>query len=581
MPAYNHPLDDLGYITTTFERITVAPGEQFTVHCSVFNSKNDIVFSNPALAFLAYSSVTGEHLFTVSAMDAEAVLIRGKTSFDLVFEFTEEHREKMDSHEIELQLQFSCVETESLAERSYALTGLAGKITLLKERYAPQFGGWSGPDDYFVDRSAQYADDGTVLRKNVKAYFGYFVQGYSTLHLNVGVDVDQVPWQLGDLTLKSAKLKFGNNDEVDVPIEAGSQETFLYRLEYTIGEYSTAGDIPFTLTVEDSMGYKSTLESSVKILPYALPAISAFSVARYVPSKDEAGETVYVAAIEGENVWIDATIQTASVAGKNAWTAIVDQSSTSSSMAAMIASGKDGSLFRAKEDRSLFTGTVSNTIGHTFVLTVSDWITENFGITVQRVVYIPNADFVYTYNRYGWAVGMKTKATEADRRFEVGENHGAYFHGGIKKLGADWQELTPLTGSTPATYGGGKLRARRVENKCIIAGSMLVKPSGSTIALAELPTGFVPETNVFSLNACSGSRVARIAAYSNEDINTMDTRGKLALNWVWDMEDSKKYTSEVWVQCSIEYWVEPEDAQANTTAELGSAILGQMVLGGE
>ena len=136
-----------------------------------------------------------------------------------------------------------------------------------------------------------------------------------------------------------------------------------------------------------------------------------------------------------------------------------------------------------------------------------------------------------------------------------------YFYNGIKKIGDGWQELTLVNGTTPATYGGGVLRYRKIEDKCIIAGSVEVKPTSGTLVLANLPEGFVPAYNVFSLNACSGGRVARIAAYSNEEANTADTRGKLVLTWVKDISDGDNYTSAaIWIQCSIEYWADSEDA---------------------
>lgn len=549
---------DFGTFKAEYDRHTIAPGETIHVKCTVKIAKTyEGGSARQRMIVHGYSGGDNNNvLFTVN-FNSNVIIpagVTGRIEYDIAL--TDEQYAAFDSDAIELRTTFAC----------YLFNGNEIKffrdpldLAALKKRRAPDF--YPRFSDYIVDGSAQYADDGTVLRKNVKTYFGDFVQGYSKLQLDMGVNVDIVPWEYGELTLKSAKLRFGLNTEVSVPITEGSIETYMYILEYPIGEYGIAGDIPFTLTVEDSMGYKSTLEGSVTIMPYMLPTISAFAVARYVSDQDNAGNPVYYESIEGEKVWIDATGQVSPVAGKNTWTATVTRTSSDSSMAAVIDSGDDGRIFGFVNDRGLFTGDVSNAVGHTFVLTLSDWITENFGISIQRTVFVPNADFVYTYNRYGWAVGMKTNATEADRRFEVGEKHGAYFHGGIKKLGAGWQELTLVNGKTPATYGGGVLRCRKIENKCIITGSVEVKPSSSTLALADLPEGFVPAYNVFSLNACSGGRIARIAAYSNEEANTVDTRGKLVLTWVKDISDGDNYTSAaIWIQCSIEYWVDSEDA---------------------
>lgn len=155
----------------------------------------------------------------------------------------------------------------------------------------------------------------------------------------------------------------------------------------------------------------------------------------------------------------------------------------------------------------------------------------------------------------------------------------ACFHGGIAKLGEDWTELVPLTGTTPAAYGGGSLRCRSIENKRVIAGSLLVKPGSSTIPLAVLPDGFMPAASVFSLNACNGSRIARIAVHGDGD----EYPGCLALSWVWDMDKGEKHTaSAIWVQCSIEYWVGAGAGSGSWgSAVLGQAILGEMILGGD
>lgn len=574
MATHAETLSGFGSFKAVYERSTLAPGETLSIECTV--KPSSISADKTRLMLTAYDPDTGDRLFYASAVD-NTPIVKGKAAtITYAVSFTAEQCAAMTYDAIALEVEFAHATGSDLIPWRGHLTGM--DLSVLKQRTAPRISAMFS--DYIEDASAQYADDGTVLRRNVKAYFGDFVQGYSKLQLNVGVDVDITPWQYGELKLASAKLRFGVNTEVDVPIVDGSIDTFMYRLEYPIGEYGISGDIPFTLTVEDSMGYKSTLAGSVTILPYALPALSTFAVTRYVTGEDESGNPTYTEAVEGERVWIDAAGQVSAVAGKNAWTATVTRSSVDSSMAEDIASGGDGSSFSFTDDRGLFTGDVSNAVGHTFVLSLSDWITENFGISVQRTVFIPNADFVYTYNRYGFAVGMKTNASEVERRFEVGENHGAYFHGGIKKLGADWQELTLVNGTTPAAYGGGKLRCRRVENKCIIAGSVSIKPDGEGVPIAKLPEGFIPAYNVFSLNACTGGRVARVAVYSNEETNAQENAGHLCLNWVKNLSNGSDYTSEVWVQCSIEYWVEPEIIGTESTSALGKAILGQMVLGG-
>lgn len=140
-----------------------------------------------------------------------------------------------------------------------------------------------------------------------------------------------------------------------------------------------------------------------------------------------------------------------------------------------------------------------------------------------------------------------------------------YFYKGINKLGEDWNYLTPLEGTTPAEFGGGQLRCRKVENKCIVEGSLMVKPGSSTLVLAALPDGYTPEKGVFSINACEGGRVARIVVGGSGEENA----GKLCMSWVKNLTDGSNYTAAaIWVQCSIEYWVEAPEDDVVSTANL-------------
>ena len=157
----------------------------------------------------------------------------------------------------------------------------------------------------------------------------------------------------------------------------------------------------------------------------------------------------------------------------------------------------------------------------------------------------------------GVSFGGFSSSTDDEPKFE--SHYPVFLYEGIKQIGDGWTVLPiaedTLAGTTPAEHGGGELRCRKIENKCIVAGSMLVKPGSSTIKLARLPEGFMPVSSVFSLNACSGGRVARIAVHGPND----EYPGCLALSWVYNIAGEQagtKYTdAEIWVQCSIEYWV--------------------------
>lgn len=132
-----------------------------------------------------------------------------------------------------------------------------------------------------------------------------------------------------------------------------------------------------------------------------------------------------------------------------------------------------------------------------------------------------------------------------------------------------WTALTPINGTTPGEYGGGELRCAAIGNRRIIKGSVNVKPSSSTLVIAQLPSGYTPTTGVFAMTACNGSRVARILVAGE---NNTENAGKLCLSWVRSLSDGSAYTSDtIWVQCSIEYWV--EDTQTAALVDSNGAVL--------
>lgn len=149
-------------------------------------------------------------------------------------------------------------------------------------------------------------------------------------------------------------------------------------------------------------------------------------------------------------------------------------------------------------------------------------------------------------NNCGVAVGQYSSATEADPKFE--SSWPAHLYGGIRQIGNGWTELEVKSGiSTPGTYGGGTLRCRKIENKCIIAGSVQLTASTDAITIADLPEGFTPASAVWALNPCSGARIAMLST----------TGVTLRLQSVRNMSDGSVFSGgSIWVQCNMEYWVD-------------------------
>lgn len=112
-----------------------------------------------------------------------------------------------------------------------------------------------------------------------------------------------------------------------------------------------------------------------------------------------------------------------------------------------------------------------------------------------------------------------------------------------------WVYPSLSSGSTPGDYGAGTIRYKKEGNHVFVTGSVNVKPGSSYITLFTLPAGYRPAagTTATVLKPCSGSRVARIAIYSD---------GTFRLEWVKNISDASTYTSStIWIECSMDFWV--------------------------
>lgn len=233
-------------------------------------------------------------------------------------------------------------------------------------------------------------------------------------------------------------------------------------------------------------------------------------------------------------------------------------------------------LFGVNNSASLIPETFSNGVDWSFLLVFGD---EYEQVTASLGVARAFANLHLSgYPTGGACFGGFCTSTQDNPKLE--SHYPAYLYGGIAKIGKGWQKLDLLTGSTPAAFGGGVLRCRKIEDKCIVDGSVLVKPGANNVSvvLAKLPEDefYMPPGSVFSLNACDGSRIALLAVHGPDD----DYPGHLVLEWVRNLSNGSNYTSELWVQCSIEYWVDPPaedvllcgEAVCDTTTVVGKVL---------
>lgn len=171
----------------------------------------------------------------------------------------------------------------------------------------------------------------------------------------------------------------------------------------------------------------------------------------------------------------------------------------------------------------------------------------------KDVVPRTNVPLFIGKNNNGVAIGQYSTANAGYYKFESA--WPAYLYGGIADLGSAWREL-PLASSsitTPGTYGD-ILQIRSIENKCIIKGSVMIKPGSGSVTIANLPNDCKPACTTFRLNACQGARIARVAVHGNDGTN--GTNGYLVLEWVYNIAGGQFTSNAIWVDCSIEYWID-------------------------
>ena len=309
---------------------------------------------------------------------------------------------------------------------------------------------------------------------------------------------------------------------------------------FDLPEPDYSGALSYTYTLVDSAGLSASCNGSFQAFPYQKPAISLFDATRYEIVIDEGP----VPSDGGTHVWIDLNGAVSPVAGKNAWSVslhceTVDHTSPSTRT---VTSGTDGATFSYSQDTSVFTAEVSAADTWEFTVVVSDMLN-----TEQITTLVLKAGGYLDVEKTGVAVGMRSTATAASKKFEVAEDYSAYFYGGIEEVDPHWQLLTVNSGiTTPysARYGGGALKVGKVGKHVYITGSISGK-SGATIT--TLPEGFRPvDGNKYFLKSCTGARIARIM---------VTTAGVMSIEWVRNMSDGSAYTTATWLDCNIDYWI--------------------------
>ena len=116
-----------------------------------------------------------------------------------------------------------------------------------------------------------------------------------------------------------------------------------------------------------------------------------------------------------------------------------------------------------------------------------------------------------------------------------------------------WHAIPLESGVTPGQYGTRPIPSyRRIGNEIIIEGGVACTlPSSGTVTIGYLPEGYRPLANVYTLQACSNARVARVY---------ISTSGMMGIEWVVNLYDGTRYSGEIpWVQIDMRFFVDGGD----------------------
>lgn len=120
-------------------------------------------------------------------------------------------------------------------------------------------------------------------------------------------------------------------------------------------------------------------------------------------------------------------------------------------------------------------------------------------------------------------------------------------------ISKEWTALTLKNNFENKGFEAKQLEYRKIGNHVYIRGAVKfpdeVAWDGSSIAVADLPTEIKPTNgNHYSINACAGSRIARVIA----------TSSAISVEWIRKLSDGTTDTTStgMWVSMNMDYWID-------------------------
>lgn len=260
---------------------------------------------------------------------------------------------------------------------------------------------------------------------------------------------------------------------------------------FHVGELRISGIVSWTYTVLDSAGNSVSATGTFTVLAYSPPSLSSLNAERYITTLDDQGDPVYTAADDGENVRFSFMASVASVNSKNAWRLVLtygqDGTSENSGTAVTVDTGTDGEAWTVSQDRDILTITVGADVGWWFKFTLTDCFTET-----SMTAYIDEASAYFNVEKTGISIGMLSKATPDDHRFEVVDGYESHFYGGIYGVTNYYADEQPTGGRW---INGKPLYRRTIAIEITAADTNAHGAIGDNVEMIVEFTGFLAATN--------------------------------------------------------------------------------------
>lgn len=258
----------------------------------------------------------------------------------------------------------------------------------------------------------------------------YLIEGISSLSISPAIDMSNAYG--ASIESLSAKLTSGQTIQW-TSITETQPNTFT--TPYAQSGVLSGGTVILEVVVVDSRGRSAVWSEAYNVFQYSPPEITRFDVVRCEPyyNADE-GVSGMVASDVGVFAWVDLYANRAEL--KNPSTE-VDMNSFSWVIIAESSSGtvitKNSASLEYNipiiQDHTIFTNQITTSDTWTFTVTVTDAVG---GTAVQYTTVAPgHAALSISPDKWGTAIGMVSKATKSDPRFEVAEEYSSHFYGQI------------------------------------------------------------------------------------------------------------------------------------------------------